>query len=55
MNQEGGAVSQLVGGVLVIGLAVVGIAAIYQLNKANTPLVPDSTSVANNALSDIFK
>jgi hypothetical protein len=43
------------GGVIGIGMAVVIVAAIYQLNKKGTPLVPGAVSVANNTLTSIFK
>ena len=46
---------QIVGGAVVVALAVITVGAIYQLNKPNTPLVPASTGVANNALADLFK
>ena len=43
------------GGVIGIGMAVVIVAAIYQLNEKGTPLVPGAVSVANNTLTSIFK
>ena len=46
---------QFVGGVFTAIMGVIVIAAIYQLNKPNTPLVPGATSVANNTLGAIFK
>lgn len=46
---------QVVGGAVVVALAVITVGAIFQLNKPNTPLVPDVTGVSNNALSDLFK
>lgn len=47
--------AQIVGGIVVFGLGVLTIGAIFQLNKPNTPLVPSATSVTNTALGDIFK
>lgn len=54
MNQ-GGVGSQLVGDIFLTAMGVIVIAGIYQLNKPNTPLVPSTTTVANNTLSAIFK
>lgn len=57
MNQ-GGAAQQLIGGVFVVALAVIGIAAIYQLQapKQGQPSIVNSgTTVANNTLGAIFK
>jgi hypothetical protein len=53
--QQQGAFSQIIGGVFVGIMGVIAIAAIYQLNKPNTPLVPATQSVANNTLGAIFK
>lgn len=38
-----------------IALGVVVIAAIYQLNKKGTPLVPAGQAVATTTLTSIFK
>lgn len=54
MNQ-GGVGAQVVGGILVGFTGILVIAAIYQLNKQNTPLVPAASSAYNNTLSNIFK
>ena len=43
------------GGIIGIGMAVVVVAAIYQLNKKGSPLVPATAGVANNTLTSIFK
>lgn len=47
--------SDALGGLIGIGMAVVVVAAIYQLNKKGSPLVPAGASVANNTLTSIFK
>ena len=44
-----------IGAVTSIALGVIVIAAIYQLNKKGTPLVPAASGVANNTLTSIFK
>lgn len=46
---------ELVGGFFTVALAVVAVAAIYQLNKKGSPIVPTAGSVANNTLTSIFK
>jgi len=43
------------GGVIGIGMAVVIVAAIYQLNKKGSPIVPTAGSVADTTLTSIFK
>lgn len=53
--QRDGVASQLVGGIFLGVMGVITVAAIYQLNKPNTPLVPATQSVANNTLGAIFK
>lgn len=53
MNQGIG--SQFVGGMVTAMVGVIIVAAIYQLNKPNTPLVPSATGVANNTLGALFK
>lgn len=47
--------SQVVGGAVVVMLAVITVGAIFQLNKPNTPLVPAATNISTTALSDLFK
>jgi hypothetical protein len=46
---------QVVGGLFTVGIGVIIVAAIFQLNKQNTPLVPAAANVADNTLSAIFK
>jgi hypothetical protein len=43
------------GGLFGVMMAVVVVAAIYQLNKKGTPLVPGAVSLGNNTLTSIFK
>ena len=45
----------IVGAFVTVGMGVVAIAAIYQLNKKGSPLVPAASGVANNTLTSIFK
>jgi hypothetical protein len=52
---QGGVGSQLVGGIIAIGLGVVAIAAIYQLSVHNAPVVKAGNSVADNTLTNLFK
>jgi hypothetical protein len=44
-----------IGAVVTIVLGVLGIAAIYQLSKGNAPLATDTTKVASQTLTSIFK
>ncbi len=44
-----------IGAVSAIALGVIVIAAIYQLNKKGTPLVPAGQAVATTTLTSIFK
>lgn len=56
MNQGIG--GQLVGGIVVVGLGVIAIAAIYQLQhpaKGTPSVASDATSITNNTLGTIFK
>jgi hypothetical protein len=46
---------EIVGAVSGLFMGVIVIAAIYQLNKKGSPLVPSVTGVANHTLTSIFK
>lgn len=46
---------EIVGGFFGVAMAVVVVAAIYQLNKKGSPIVPTAGSVATTTLTSIFK
>jgi len=52
---NGSGLADVFGGIIGIGMAVVIVAAIYQLNKKGSPIVPAASGVANNTLTSIFK
>jgi hypothetical protein len=55
---SGGLGQQVVGGFFVVALAVIGIAAIYQLQQpkaGQSSVLTSGTSIANNTLGAIFK
>lgn len=47
--------SQVVGGAVVVALAVITVGAIFQLNKQGSPIVPAAQNVTTTALGDLFK
>jgi len=47
--------AEALGGFFGVAMAVVVVAAIYQLNKKGSPLVPAARGVADNTLTSIFK
>lgn len=47
--------SQIVGGVVVIGLGIIVIAAIFQLGQKGNPIVPAAESSYQSTLTSLFK
>jgi hypothetical protein len=47
--------TQIVGGIVTIGIGVIVIAAIYQLGKPTNPIVGATQSVTNTTLASLFK
>lgn len=45
----------IVGAVVTIGIGVIVIAGIYQLGKAQNPIVPAAAGAYNNTLTSLFK
>jgi hypothetical protein len=46
---------ELTGAFVTVGMGVIAIAAIYQLNKKGSPLVPGAVSLGTTTLTSIFK
>lgn len=47
--------ADVIGGVLAIGMGVIIIAGIYQLNKKGSPIVPAVQGITTSTLTSIFK
>jgi ABC-type spermidine/putrescine transport system permease subunit II len=46
---------EVVGGFFAVAMAVVVVAAIYQLNKKGSPIVPAAQGLGTTTLTSIFK
>jgi hypothetical protein len=46
---------KIIGGVFGVAMGVIVIAAIYQLNKKGSPIVPAAEKVTQTGLASIFK